>query len=281
MCFILAHRQTQSALREVLEGDEGGDLGGARVAISRINFESDEEIDKAETMLAGMDQSMVQDVKVEQCVEVVLESERRFIMHLLDQGVLQDKEGHHLLEAVREDRSASRRAAQGHRIQSGVPSGRPKLESVEMMSGQCGYDEWIGEASQPLERIVSGQMSPMASSQIRSFPADLPRSSGSGATSSDITVEPSPSEPPIFPFTLAQSRKSTSSNLSNESLMGVSSSGPWTKLSSRGAAIRSSTVSAMSMTATPSWGQVPPRSSNSNGTRSPSPKSMLGEREGD
>jgi len=321
LCFILAHKQTQAALQEVLEGDEGGDLGGARVALSRINFESDEEIDKAEIMLAGMDQSIVQDAKVEQCVSVVLESERRFIMQLVDQGVLQDKEGHHLLEAVREDKSASSRAAQKQRIQVREPSDRSQEQGMVELQESSVNGEFM-DCSLPLDRIISGH-------SASSLPGtQLPRSSGSDATSSDIMMEPS--DAPFLPRTLAQSRKSTSSNFSSEALMGVSSSGPWTKLSTRGAAIRSSksptgirssngsigigigklpsTNSSLSMTAwpssttAPSWGfpvqqssstgsnpsfLVPPSQGNANGNRSlsprnwQSPRSMLGESVGD
>jgi NhaP-type Na+/H+ or K+/H+ antiporter len=100
-CFIHAHKQTQASLSEILEGTSDN------AGLAKVLWESNAEIAKAEARLEAMDTEMLQCIKVEQLINVVLESQRCFITRLVDDGVLQEKQAHHLMDHVREDQEMS------------------------------------------------------------------------------------------------------------------------------------------------------------------------------
>jgi len=114
LCFIQAHQQTQVNLRELLEDSEDG------TGIATVIRESQAEIEEAEGVLEGMDDDVLQEVKVEQIINVVLESERNFVEKLVAEGALQEKQAHHLMETVQVDQKASHRYRRASRRTSGV-----------------------------------------------------------------------------------------------------------------------------------------------------------------
>lgn len=65
--------------------------------------ESREEIRLAENFLAGMDAARTSQVRIELLVNMVLDKERRFIVDLVEEGALQEKQAHHLLEGLQKD----------------------------------------------------------------------------------------------------------------------------------------------------------------------------------
>jgi len=102
LCFVQAHQHTQKHLQTYLEGAE------VELAdVAKVVKESQDEIIRAQEQLGTLDQEEVSQAKVDQAVNVVLQSETQIILKLHEHGALSEKDSHHLLEQVQADISAS------------------------------------------------------------------------------------------------------------------------------------------------------------------------------
>merc|ERR1712232_186840 len=104
LCFIQAHLETRDNFQSLLEGDDGGEDADIEArAEQKVLQEIDSAIYEAKKELQQIDARQVQKVKMAQVINVVLESERKFIVQLVEEGALQEKEGHELLHHMIEE----------------------------------------------------------------------------------------------------------------------------------------------------------------------------------
>jgi len=103
VCFIQAHKQVQDSLPDILKDTE-------KEIVSTVITESKDEVRLAENFLAGMDEAMTSQIRLELLVNTILEKERRFIVHLVEEGSLQEKQAHHMLEVLHSDHKRNHKA---------------------------------------------------------------------------------------------------------------------------------------------------------------------------
>jgi len=105
VCFIQAHKQAQESLPDILKDTDPQ-------IISTVITESQEEVRLAESFLAGMDATMTSQVRNELLVNMILEKQRRFIVDLVEEGALHEKQAHHMLEDLQKDHKRNHKARQ-------------------------------------------------------------------------------------------------------------------------------------------------------------------------
>lgn len=96
VCFTQAHKQAQDSLPDILKDTDSQ-------IINRVIKESKEQVRLAEGFLADMDASMTSQIRNELLVNMILEKQRRFIGDLVEDGALQEKQAHHMLEDIQKD----------------------------------------------------------------------------------------------------------------------------------------------------------------------------------
>merc|ERR1712173_548094 len=99
-----AHRNAQRKLAACLGDTEDVDSE----AEFQIMRESEQEVATARLMLNEMERELVDTLRAEQVANGVLEKQRRFIEKLVRDGVLADREAHHLLHEVQTNMASSR-----------------------------------------------------------------------------------------------------------------------------------------------------------------------------
>merc|ERR1712137_346961 len=81
-CFIHAHSKNQEGMAEVLSGAPQNSPEAQ--VLARILQESKDEVKQAKALIDQMDPELVEEVKVDTLTNSVLDSERRFIEHLVE-----------------------------------------------------------------------------------------------------------------------------------------------------------------------------------------------------
>jgi NhaP-type Na+/H+ or K+/H+ antiporter len=104
-CFIKAHREAQYVTLHFLGEDEAATAAEKEETIR----ESQEAVLEAQNALEKLPQDLKEDAVVQQVCAVVLDSERRFIEHLENTGVVDAKQAHTLLHQVAHDMALVRR----------------------------------------------------------------------------------------------------------------------------------------------------------------------------
>jgi len=99
LSFVRAHREAQRLVMLNLGKNEKVHTSEEQQVVN----EAEQEVAHALSALRKMDQSLVAEVTTQQVCGVVLEQECLFIEKLVDQGVLQEKQAHHLLQCVQHD----------------------------------------------------------------------------------------------------------------------------------------------------------------------------------
>jgi hypothetical protein len=104
-CFVHAHTKNQEGLKEILSG--APEHSPEAQVLEKVLTESRDEVEHAWQLISHLDPDLVEKVKVDTITNSVLDSERRLIMQLVDEGALQEKAAHHLLEGITQDKMAN------------------------------------------------------------------------------------------------------------------------------------------------------------------------------